>query len=100
MISKDELIKIGVYFAAAITATVIKFLREEKKSFSFFMAEMLIGASFAFFIIPAAVEHFKLSFYVGTAITWLVTMFSQPVLKKLESKLTKKIEDDVPNIDN
>ena len=93
MISKQELIKLGIYFIAAITATMIKFIKTEKKSFSVFMVEMLIGASFAFFIIPAAVDYFHLSLYVGTAITWLMTMFSQTVLKKFEDKLSKKIDD-------
>ena len=57
------------------------------------MGEMLIGASFAFFIVPAIVEYFELSLCMGTGITWLLTVFSEVVLKKFEVKLKNKIDD-------
>lgn len=93
MISKEDLYKLIIYFIAALTATVIRFIRSEKKSFPIFMVEMLVGASFAFFLIPVLVEHFHLSLYWGTALTWLSTMFSESVLKRIEKKLIKKIDD-------
>ena len=99
MFSKEEFLKLVVYFIAAITASIIRFIRADKKSFPIFMLEMLLGASFAFFIVPAVVEHFELSLYMGTGITWLMTMFSETILKKLEKKLVKKIDDVTDNID-
>lgn len=99
MITKEELYKLIVYFVAALTATIIRFIRSEKKSFPIFMVEMLLGASFAFFIIPAIVENFHLSLYIGTALTWLATMFSETVLKVVEKKLIKKMDDVTDTID-
>ena len=99
MINKEELFKLIFYFAAAITASVIRFLRTDKKNFLIFMGEMLLGASFAFFIVPAAVEYFHLSLYVGTGLTWLLTMFSETVLNRFKKNLVKKI-DDVTNTNN
>lgn len=93
MISKEELYKLIFYFVAAITASVIRFIRAEKKNFPVFMAEMLLGASFAFFIVPAIVEHFQLSLYMGTGLTWLLTMFSETVLSRFKKNLIKKIDD-------
>lgn len=93
MISKEELYKLIFYFVAAITASVIRFIRAEKKNFPVFMAEMLLGASFAFFIVPALVEYFHLSLYMGTGLTWILTMFSETVLNRVKDKLTKKIDD-------
>ena len=90
---QEELYKLLFYFLAATTASIIRYIRQEKKSFPIFMVEMLLGASFAFFIVPAIVEHWQLSLYMGTGITWIMTMFSETVLKKLESKLIKKIDD-------
>ena len=99
MFSKEELYKLIIYFVAAATATIIRFIRTERKNFPIFMGEMLLGASFAFFIVPAVVEHFELSLYMGTGITWLMTMFSETILKKLEEKLVKKIDDVTDTID-
>ena len=93
MINKEELYKLVFYFVAAVTASLIRFIRIEKKNFPLFMGEMLLGASFAFFVVPAIVEYFELSLYMGTGITWLLTMFSEVVLKKLEGKLKNKIDD-------
>ena len=99
MISKEELYKLIIYFVAAATATIIRFIRTERKNFPIFMGEMLLGASLAFFIVPAVVEYFKLSLYMGTGITWLMTMFSETILKKLEEKLVKKIDNVTDTID-
>ena len=99
MITKEELYKLMFYFVAATTASIIRYIRQEKKSFLIFMMEMLLGASFAFFIVPGIVEHWKLSLYMGTGITWILTMFSEAVLKKLENKLIKKIDDVTDTID-
>lgn len=99
MFSKEELFKLIFYFIAASVASVIRFIRTDKKSFPIFMGELLLGASFAFFIVPAMVEHFHLSLYMGTGLTWLLTMFSETVLKIFEKKLIKKI-DDVTDTDN
>lgn len=93
MISKEELYKLIFYFVAAITASIIRFIRAEKKNFPIFMLEMLLGASFAFFIVPAIVEYFHLSLYMGTGLTWLLTMFSETVLSRFKRNLTKKIDD-------
>jgi len=93
MISKEELYKLIFYFIAAITASAIRFVRAEKRNFPIFMGEMLLGASFAFFIVPAAVEYFHLSLYMGTGLTWLLTMFSETVLNRFKKNLTKKIDD-------
>lgn len=93
MISKEELYKLVFYFIAAITASVIRFIRTDKKNFPIFMGEMLLGASFAFFIVPAVVEHFQLSLYMGTGLTWLLTMFSETVLNRFKKNLIKKIDD-------
>lgn len=93
MISKEELYKLIFYFVAAITASVIRFIRAEKRNFPIFMGEMLLGASFAFFIVPAAVEYFHLSLYMGTGLTWLLTMFSETVLNRFKKNLVKKIDD-------
>ena len=87
------------YFVAAITASVIRFIRADKKNFPIFMGEMLLGASFAFFIVPAVVEHFQLSLYMGTGITWLLTMFSETVLNRFKKNLVKKIDDVTDTID-
>ena len=99
MFSKEEFLKLVVYFIAAITASIIRFIRTERKNFPIFMGEMLLGASFAFFIVPAVVEYFELSLYMGTGITWLMTMFSETILKKLEEKLVKKIDNVTDTID-
>ena len=99
MFSKEEFLKLVVYFTAAITASIIRFIRTDKKNFPIFMVEMLLGASFAFFIVPAVVEYFELSLYMGTGITWLMTMFSETILKKLEEKLVKKIDNVTDTID-
>ncbi len=96
MITKEELYKLIFYFVAAITASVIRFIRTDKKNFPIFMGEMLLGASFAFFIVPAIVEHFQLSLYMGTGLTWLLTMFSETVLNRFKKNLIKK-RDDVTN---
>lgn len=93
MITKEELYKLIFYFVAAITASVIRFIRTDKKNFPIFMGEMLLGASFAFFIVPAIVEHFQLSLYMGTGLTWLLTMFSETVLNRFKKNLIKKIDD-------
>lgn len=93
MIPKEELYKLIFYFVAAITASVIRFIRTDKKNFPIFMGEMLLGASFAFFIVPAIVEHFQLSLYMGTGLTWLLTMFSETVLNRFKKNLIKKIDD-------
>lgn len=93
MINKEELYKLIFYFGAATTASIIRYIRQEKKSFPIFMMEMLFGASFAFFLVPAIVEYMHLSLYMGTGLTWLLTMFSETVLKKVESKIVKKIDD-------
>ena len=99
MIDKEELYKLVFYFVAAITASVIRFIRADKKNFPIFMGEMLLGASFAFFIVPAVVEHFQLSLYMGTGITWLLTMFSETVLNRFKKNLVKKIDDVTDTID-
>lgn len=99
MFSKEEFLKLVVYFTAAITASIIRFIRADKKSFPIFMLEILLGASFAFFIVPALVEYFHLSLYMGTGLTWLLTMFSETVLNKFKTKLSKKIDDVTDNID-
>lgn len=99
MINKEELYKLVFYFVAAITASVIRFIRADKKNFPIFMGEMLLGASFAFFIVPAVVEHFQLSLYMGTGITWLLTMFSETVLNRFKNNLVKKIDDVTDTID-
>lgn len=99
MFSKEELYKLIIYFTAAATATIIRFIRTERKNFPIFMGEMLLGASLAFFIVPAVVEYFELSLYMGTGITWLMTMFSETILKKLEEKLVKKIDNVTDTID-
>ena len=99
MINKEELYKLVFYFVAAITASVIRFIRTDKKNFPIFMGEMLLGASFAFFIVPAVVEHFQLSLYMGTGITWLLTMFSETVLNRFKKNLVKKIDDVTDTID-
>lgn len=93
MINKEELYKLIFYFVAAITASVIRFIRTDKKNFPIFMGEMLLGASFAFFIVPAIVEHFQLSLYMGTGLTWLLTMFSETVLNRFKKNLIKKVDD-------
>jgi hypothetical protein len=99
MINKEEFLKLIFYFAAAATASLIRFLRNEKKSFSVFMVEMLMGASFAFFVVPAIVDYYGWSLYYGTGITWLLTMLSESVLRKIESRINKKIDDVADNID-
>jgi hypothetical protein len=100
MFSKEELFKLLLYFIAAITASLIRFLRNTgKKTPSLFVVEMLTGASFAFFIVPAVVDHFHLSLYYGTGITWILTMLSESVLRKIESKLNKKVDDVADTID-
>ena len=99
MFSKEEFLKLVAYFIAAITASIIRFIRTERKNFPIFMGEMLLGASFAFFIVPAVVEYFELSLYMGTGTTWLMTMFSETILKKLEEKLVKKIDNVTDTID-
>lgn len=93
MISKEELYKLIFYFIGAITASIIRFIRAEKKTFPIFMLEMLLGASFAFFVVPAIVEYFHLSLYMGTGLTWLLTMFSETALSRFKKNLTKKIDD-------
>lgn len=94
MVTKEELYKLIVYFAAALTASIIRFMRNNKqKTFTLFLIEMLLGASFAFFIVPGLVEYFHLSLYVGTGLTWILTMFSETVLSKIEVKLNKKMDD-------
>lgn len=90
---KEELLKLLFYFVAATTASMIRYIRQEKKSFPVFMLEMLLGASFAFFIVPAVVEHWQLSLYMGTGLTWLLTMFSETVLNKFKKGIVKKIDD-------
>lgn len=99
MINKEELYKLVFYFVAAITASVIRFIRTDKKNFPIFMGEMLLGASFAFFIVPAVVEHFQLSLYMGTGLTWLLTMFSETVLNRFKKNLVKKIDDVTDTVD-
>ena len=99
MINKEELFKLAIYFAAAVTASLIRFLKNEKKTFSIFMLEMLMGASFAFFVIPMLVDYFSLSLYIGTGLTWLFTMLSESVLRYAESKIKKKIDDVSDTID-
>ena len=99
MINKEELYKLVFYFVAAITASVIRFIRTGKKNFPIFMGEMLLGASFAFFIVPAVVEHFQLSLYMGTGLTWLLTMFSETVLNRFKKNLVKKIDDVTDTVD-
>ncbi len=99
MFSKEDLFKLGFYFVAATTASTIRYIRQEKKSFAVFMVEMLLGASFAFFVVPAIVEHWELSLYMGTGITWMLTMFSETVLKKLEQRIIKKIDNVTDTLD-
>lgn len=99
MFSKEEFLKLIVYFIAAVTASIIRFIRADKKSFPIFMLEILLGASFAFFIVPGLVEYFHLSLYMGTGLTWILTMFSETVLNKFKSKLVKKIDDVTDTID-
>ena len=86
MIDKEELYKLVFYFVAAITASVIRFIRADKKNFPIFM-------------VPAVVEHFQLSLYMGTGITWLLTMFSETVLNRFKKNLVKKIDDVTDTID-
>ncbi len=93
MLTKEEAYKLSFYFIAATTASIIRYIRQEKKSFPVYMVEMLLGASFAFFVVPAIVEYWELSLYMGTGITWILTMFSETILKKVENKLVKKIDD-------
>lgn len=99
MIPKDDLQKLAMYFVAAATASLIRFLRNEKKSFSVFMIEMLMGASFAFFVVPMVVDYYGWSLYYGTGLTWVLTMLSESVLRKIESRINKKIDDVADNID-
>lgn len=99
MPNKEELLKLVVYFIAAVVASLIKFLKNKRKSFSTFLIEMLMGASFAFFIVPAFVDYYDLSVSFGTGLTWAMTMLSESILSKIESKLNSKIDDTIDNID-
>lgn len=99
MFSKEELFKLIIYFIAALTASLIRFLRAKKKTVAVFIVEMLLGASIAFFVVPAIVDYFHLSLYIGTGITWLATMLSESLLRKVEAKLEKKIDDVTDNVD-
>lgn len=94
MIDKDgELYKLGFYFSAALLASIIKFLQSKERSWKNLSLELLLGASFAFFLIPAVVEHFSLSVYIGTGLTWLSTIFSKELLLIAKDKLINKIKD-------
>lgn len=98
--NKEELLKLVFYFSAAATASLIRFLRnEKKKTFSLFAIELLMGVSWAFFVVPAVVEHWGLSLYFGTGLTWMLTMLSESVLRKIESRINKKVDDVADNID-
>ena len=98
--NREELYKLAFYFSAATAASLIRFLRStKKKTFSLFMVEMLIGASIAFFIVPALVEHFEFSLSMGTGITWISTLFSESVLRKIEQRFLKKVDDVADTID-
>lgn len=99
MFNKEELSKLIIYFVAALTASLIRFLRAKKKTATVFIIEMLLGASIAFFVVPAIVDYFHLSLYIGTGITWFATMLSESLLRRAESKLEKKIDDVTDNVD-
>lgn len=97
--TRDELLKLVFYFVAALAASLIRFLKKKKKSFSVFVIEMLTGASIAFFVVPAIVDHYSLTLSFGTGLTWVLTMISEHALRYLENKFDKKVDDVVDNID-
>jgi len=98
MIDKDgEFYKLGFYLSAALTASLIKFIRSKQKSWTSLFLEVLIGASIAIFLIPMVVEHFGLSLSFGTGLTWFTTIFSKEVLEKVKVKLLNKIDDTTIN---
>lgn len=100
MFEKDgELYKISFYLSSAIVATIIKFIKSKERSYKMLVAEILTGASFAFFLVPMIVEHWDLTLSAGTGLTWILTIFSKEVLDRVKSKLIKKIDDTEPNND-
>lgn len=44
-------------------------------------------------IVPAVLEYFKLSFTIGVALTSIINMFVEVIMKKLENKIATKIDE-------
>lgn len=84
-------------FLSGLFPATIRFLRNKVKSPSLFITEILIGVSFAFFIVPALAEHFEWSFKFSLGVTWLFTFFSNEVFKLIWEIAKSKIKSENNN---
>jgi hypothetical protein len=89
----DKFFEYLITFAAGFIALSIKYLQGKLQSVKAIFAEILIIVTVVFFILPAVIEYFELSPKIGYLMSWVLSYFNDPLLKKLGVKMEKKIED-------
>jgi hypothetical protein len=89
-----ELQQYIMLFLAGTIPSVIRFLNLDKRNMRYFLIEILMGISVAFFIAPAMIEYYKLNIKTGCGITWVLAMFSEQMLRFFKKKLININKDD------
>jgi len=80
---------------AGILVTAYKLLSKELKDIVpvEIAKKTILSLVISILIVPAILEYFKLSFTVGIGIVAIINLFVEIIMKKLEAKIEKKIDE-------
>lgn len=74
--------------------TIYKLLTQQMEKIIPFeiIKKAILGLIISVLIVPALMEYFQLSLTIGIALTSVINMFVEVIMKKLERKIEEKID--------